>query len=104
MQLLGINSDAIINNDWHLCGTKHLSIFCGVWTVGQQEPQFKLGITFEEPHDHQAIEFDLCIWRFQLEVRVYDGRHWYANKNRFYLDDEETEETRKEDGWQVSKD
>jgi len=97
-----VTDDAWINNDWHLYGYKNLSVFCGIWD-DTNDVVFGIRLNFEKPQDHQAINFAFNFWRFELEIRIYEGRHWYRSKNRWYKDDEETEETRKEDGWTVAK-
>jgi hypothetical protein len=83
MQL--ISGKAPINSDWVLNKKHHksLSIFCGIWDKGDVSPTFAIRLCFEHPQNHQAIEFELSIWRFNLEMCIYDMRHWNNFRNKF---------------------
>lgn len=77
MQLLAKDSDAPwINNDWHVRGTKCLTVFCGIWSKGAHSPRFELCLIKNENTDHWGWRLEFWVWLFEFTAEVYDQRHW----------------------------
>lgn len=83
MQLLGPDSDpALINNDWHVAGTKWTSVFCGIWEPGAHSERFELLLIRKSNTDHWGWEFSVWLWRFEFTIDLYDCRHWNRYKQK----------------------
>jgi hypothetical protein len=45
---------------------------------------FKFAVNQTFCCDHAGFVIEACLFGFDLEFRIYDGRHWNYQENRFY--------------------
>lgn len=83
MQLLGPGSDEPwINNDWHIAGTKNVSVFCGIWDDDGYNNSTGIMLQRKTKQDHWGWFLRIGIWRFELTIDLYDSRHWNDISNK----------------------
>lgn len=58
-------------------------------------PSINLSTGFLTKCDHAGFEFTLDLFGLELEIKIYDGRHWNTKANRYYLPGEEQAEREK---------
>ncbi len=61
-------------------------------------PRLAFNMTLTTKCDHAGFNLDIDIFGLELEIKIYDGRHWNAKANRYYLPGEEQAEIDAEDG------
>ena len=46
-------------------------------------PRFEISLVFSTKCSHAGLFFMFCFYKFQLEINIYDIRHWDYDNNCF---------------------
>lgn len=55
-------------------------------------PSINISAHYTRKCDHAGFRSEICLFGLELEIDIYDARHWNYKQNRYYLPGEEQAE------------